>query len=539
LAGRSGDRSGVRFSKTQLLREREFRRCRGASTRDVDAFVYFCRHYVRIQVPEQGSVLFDLFEAQVDIMQTWMVEKHSIVLKARQIGWTTLSAVYALWLTLFWPDVNIVFLSKKEANAEFILGKSIYAYERLPEWMKERAPKRLTKNKKDLTFSNGSMIRSLPSREDPARGFTVDLVIVDEWAFLDNAEEAWASIEPITDVGGRCIGLSTANGWGDWFHQEWVKARAGIGYFTPMFYAWNARDDRDESWYEAKREALPEWQLHQEYPTTEDEAFIKSGRPVFDVDGLGQIKVDAPVRGRLDPDMGNGPKMPAFVREANGPVAIFEFPRDGEKYVVGADVAEGLVHGDYSSAHVTSVKTGKVVATYHAHVDPDVFGEAPLALLGYFYKTALVGVEVNNHGLTTCKALQRVKYPRIYYRRIVDTAYRTQQKMVGWRTDVKTKPLMIDELARALRDKVIDLRCAHTIAELRTYVRDEKGGMHGSPFDDRVVSLAICVQMLNHAADPDYEREDEDYTSVWYRIKQMMGEDSPESMFIGGRNVRR
>lgn len=530
----------MRFTKTELLREREFRRCRGQDTRDRAAFEYWCRHYVRIQVPEKGSVRFELFDAQRDIMDVWMQERYSIVLKARQIGWTTLAAIYSLWLAFFWPDQSIVFLSKKQENAEFILGKSIYAYERLPAWMQERGPKRATKNKQDITFGNGSKIRSLPSKEDPARGHTVDLVIVDEWAFLDNPENAWASIEPITDVGGRCIGLSTANGWGDFFHEMWVRARAGIGQFKPMFYPWSARDDRDASWYEAKCRDLEgkEWQLHQEYPSTEDEAFVKSGRPVFDVDKLAALRVEEPARGRLDATQGSH-RSPNFVRERNGPFAVFEMPRMGEQYVVGADVAEGLAHGDFSSAHVVHVRTGMVVAHYHARVDPDLFGERVLSELGYFYNQALIAVEVNNHGLTTCKALQRDRYPKVYYRRILDTAFRTQQKMVGWRTDMRTKPLMIDELARALRDEAIDLRCAHTVAELRTYVRDERGGMQGSPFDDRVVSLAIAVQMLNHAADPEYERPEERFGSFEWHMKQLLRDDSSASSFIGQHNVRR
>lgn len=528
----------MRFSKTQMLREREYRRCRGETTRDVDAFVYWCRNYVKIQVPERGSILFDLFDTQVQIIQTWMVEKMSIVLKARQIGWTTLAAIYALWLSMFWPDLNIVFLSKKQENAEFILGKSIYAYERLPEWMKERGPQRTTKNKRDLTFANGSMIRSLPSKEDPARGYTVDLVIVDEWAFLDNPEEAWASIEPITDVGGRCIGLSTANGWGDFFHQEWVRANAGIGVFKPMFFGWWARGDRNQAWYDAKARDLEgrEWQLHQEYPNSEDEAFIKSGRPVFDVDALAKMATEVPTVGFLDAVQGSH-KAPGFVKAPNQPLSIFEMPKMGKKYVIGADVAEGLAHGDFSSAHVIRVDTGQVVAVWHGRVDPDVFGDKILAELGYFYFGALIGVEVNNHGLTTCKALQRDRYPKVYYRRVVDTAFRSQQKMIGWRTDVKTKPLMIDELARALRDGAIDLRCTFTIAELRTYVRDDAGKMQGSPFDDRVISLALAVQMLNHAADPEYVIEAENYGSFEYKMKQLLKGDGTRK-FIGAGNVR-
>ena len=529
-----------RFSVTELLREKEYRRCRGTSTQDLDAFEYFCRNYAYIQHPERGAILFDLRPMQLEIMQTWMTERYSLVLKARQIGWSTLVAVYALWLSFFWDDQQIVMLSRKDEDAIKLLAKSDYAYKRLPPWMKERGPKRLTKNVKDLTFDNGSQIDSLPSKEDPARSRTVALVIVDEWAFLPNAEEAWASIEPIADIGGRVIGLSTANGWGDWFHTEWVKANAGISVFKPMFFPWSAVTERDEAWYEAKKSSMLEWQLHQEYPSTPEEAFIKSGRPVFDVEALQAMYVQPPDLGSLDTLLEDGSRSvraPRFRPEKNGPLQVWEYPTIGHSYVIGADVAEGLEHGDFSSAHVIDTTAGKVVAVWHAHADPDVFGER-LAELGWYYNRALVGVEVNNHGLTTNKALQRLKYPRIYYRRTLDQRTREQRLQVGWRTDVASKPLMIDELARAMRERAVTIEDAHTIAELMTFVRDEKGKMSGSPFDDRVISFAIAVQMLNHGYTPSADFGDEDdYWTFNYFMKKVTGEEGVE-VPMGSHNVR-
>ena len=128
----------------------------------------------------------------------------------------------------------------------------------------------------------------MPSASDPARGESATLVVVDEWAFLPNPEEAWASIEPVADVGGRIIGLSTANGSGNFFHELWVGAETGNNRFEPMFFPWSASEDRDESWYQSKKEqSMLSWQLAQEYPSsTPEEAFIKSGNPVFDLDVL-------------------------------------------------------------------------------------------------------------------------------------------------------------------------------------------------------------------------------------------------------------
>lgn len=486
-------------TRTELLHEKEWRRCRGEDVADVEAFTHWAIAHVKIQHPLHGAIAFNLRDAQREIIAVWMDERYSIVLKARQIGWSTLVAVYCLWLAVFHSDQMIVMLSRNQREARKLLAKADYAWKRLPRWMRARAPKRLTENKDDITFANGSIIESLPSKEDPARGSAVSLIVVDEWAFFDDAEAAWAAIQPVADVGGRVLGLSTANGWGDFFHSEWVKARAGIGKFVPMFFPWSANTDRDADWYEAQKNQMPEWQLWQEYPSTEDEAFIKSGRPVFNVDALAAMPIEIPRRGEISAIVGTGL---TFLEQKGGDLRVWDLPHHDEQYVIGADVAEGLQHGDYSSAHVLALKAKKVVAVWHGHIDPDLFGSV-LADLGNYYGRALVGVEVNNHGLSTNKALQRLRYPRTYYRRSLDQRTRQQRMQVGWRTDVASKPLIVDGLATVLRDGY-DCRDSETIAELRTYVRDEKGRTNGSPYDDRVVSFAIGVEMLNHAHDKYY-----------------------------------
>ncbi len=494
----------------------------------------FAERYCHIQHPERGSILIPLRPAQIEILETWFTERYSIVLKSRQIGWSTLVALYSLWLAFFWPDKLIIMLSKGDREAMKLLQKATYAYEALPAWMKLRGPKRTTRNLKKLSFDNASIIESLPSKEDPARSSTASLVIVDEWAFLDNPEDAWASIEPIADVGGRVIGLSTANGWGNFFHTMWVNATTGVSQFRPMFFPWSANDERDEAWLQAKFDNTPQqWLVHQEYPTTEDEAFIKSGNPVFDVEALAKMATFSPKRGHLR--SAGGKREVEFVPTSKGPLRIFHPPIYGESYVVGGDVAQGLEHGDFSSAHVICAKTNEVVAVWHGHTDPDLFGDE-MCLLGYHFNTALVGVEVNNHGLTTLKAMQRAAYPRMFFRREQDKRYDTQGPQLGWYTSMVTKPLMIDELAMALRAELI-LEDSETIAELRTYVRDERGQMNGSPYDDRVISLAIANQMRRYHSAQEFT-EPETKSGTWDYYFRKLTEKIHDRVPIGLHNVR-
>ena len=268
----------------ELRQEAEWRKC----ARDEP---YFLRKYWHIAHPAHGRILFDLRDAQSAALTHWDNHRYSLTLKARQIGWSTLVAAHQFWLAFFTPDQNIIDLSRTEREAVQLLRKTKYGFSHLPRWMVDRGPRSLVEHQQRMFFGNGSQIVSMPSASDPARGESATLIVVAEWAFLPNPEEAWSSGAPVADVGGRIIGLSTANGSGNFFHHLWVGSSTGNNKFEPMFYPWSATEDRDDAWYESKVESMLPWQLAQEYPTTPEEAFVKSGNPVFDLDVLDELMV--------------------------------------------------------------------------------------------------------------------------------------------------------------------------------------------------------------------------------------------------------
>jgi hypothetical protein len=522
----------------QLINEREWRKCRGPENatleEQVEAFVYFCSNYWHIKHPEHGRIKFEMREAQIETIRIWMSERYSVVLKARQIGFSTLGAAYAFWLVFFQPDRFVVMLSRTERESVKLLAKSKYGYKFLPQWMKERGPSQTTDHQLKMVFSNESAIESLPSGSDPARGESVYLVIVDEWAFLPNPEEAWASIEPIADVGGRVIGLSTANGSGNFFHQLWVGSQTGTNQFVGIFFPWSA-GDRDDDWYEVKARNMQSWQLHQEYPRFPEEAFVKSGNPVFDIDMLDAIPTMEPMWGYLECVLNRSYE---FVEGDEGPLSVWDLPRPDCVYVIGADVAEGLSHGDYSSAHIINASTGEMVAHWHGHTEPDIFGEL-CADLGWWYNGALLGIESNNHGLTALKAAQKVGYKNLYRQRKLSQRSPQATETLGWRTTSSTKPLAIDELSAALRNEDIILYDGRTIAELRTFVRKQNGKMAGSPHDDRTISLAIGNQMLKYVWLPQYmPNMDIPKNSILWWEKHLFTTPAEGRIPIGAHNVR-
>jgi len=279
------------YTLSELKQEAEWRKCKKNET-------YFLENYWHIAHPAHGRILFDLRSAQSTALKHWEDHRYSLTLKARQIGWSTLVAAHQFWLAFFHSDQNIIDLSRTEREAVLLLRKTKYGFKHLPEWMLERGPKSIMEHQQRMGFDNGSLITSMPSASDPARGESASLIVVDEWAFLPNPEEAWASIEPVADIGGRIIGLSTANGSGNFYHQLWVGASTGANKFAPMFFPWSATEDRGDSWYQEKIKSMLPWQLAQEYPTTPEEAFVKSGNPVFDLDVLEQMGRNT-IRGKL------------------------------------------------------------------------------------------------------------------------------------------------------------------------------------------------------------------------------------------------
>ena len=173
---------------TDLLNEKEWRKCKGAegaTTEElVAAFSHFCATYWTIRHPERGRIKFALREAQEETVRVWIDARYSIVLKARQIGFSTLAAAFTFWETFFWPDRFTVMLSRTEREASKLLQKTKYGYKMLPPWMRLRGPDLLSDNQLKMVFANDSSLESLPSGNDPARGEAVYRVVIDEMAFL-------------------------------------------------------------------------------------------------------------------------------------------------------------------------------------------------------------------------------------------------------------------------------------------------------------------------------------------------------------------
>lgn len=481
-----------------LIFEVEFRKCQKDP-------VYFFENYWHVQNPseETGSVLFAPWDGQKVIIETMLGESKVIALKARQIGYSTIAAAVCFWEAFFAPGRYFIMLSRREEDSIKLLAKVVYGYVRLPDWIRERGPRRIDQGQLKFTLSNDSRMTSSPAKNSPARGETAYRIIIDEWAFFENEAETWASIEPAADIGGRIFALSTANGSGGFFEDFWNRAVEGINGFTPVFMPWNANPGRDGEWYERKKRELPEWQLHQEYPYDPAVAFIRSGQTVFDVNLMLEMR-DRCWAGTAGETVRFEGISEFHPDPSKGNLEVFSEYEWGQRYAIGADTSANVSGGDFCSAHVirlpyldgeNGLVKASVAAHWHGKIDPDDFG-FELANLGWYYGTAIICVESNTHGLSTLKTLnRRVNYPNLYWEKApnVQRGRQPMRKKAGFRTTAQSKPLMIDQLNSALREGDLEVPCAATINELMRYVRKD-GRMTGSPNDDRVMSLGLAVE---------------------------------------------
>ena len=262
--------------------------------------------------------------------------------------------------------------------------------------------------------------------------------------------------------------------------------------------------------------------FHQEFPTTAREAFVTTGRGVFDMDVLGKLVLESQRLQRERPAEGFHIPVQAwkekggekYIIEAmdEGGLQVWERPVPNREYRIGADVSEGIDVGrdtDWSVAVVLSAESMNEVAMLRVKIDPDLFGWQ-LASLGKWYNNAKLLVERNNHGLVTLKFLSDVHlYPDIYSEKILDERSSRSARKLGFHTTVKSKPLIIDYLKELIREDEINIRSPKLLDELQTFVNFPNGKMaaQSGSHDDCVMALAIaCFGCKMFPAMPEWNK---------------------------------
>lgn len=225
--------------------------------------MYFIKNYVYIINLNVGLTKFDLYEYQQDLIQTALDNRFSIFVTARQMGKTTTIAAFLLYKAMFTKDYKIGVLANKKANAREILSRIQLMYENLPFWLKIGLK---TWNKSTIHFSNGSKIFAAATTSSSIRGESVNCILLDEFAFVKNADEFYTSTHPVVSSGKdtKIIITSTPNGM-NLFYKLYIDSKHNRNNFANRMYKWDAHPERDAAWLEEMRKTMSEQQFDQEF----------------------------------------------------------------------------------------------------------------------------------------------------------------------------------------------------------------------------------------------------------------------------------
>lgn len=470
-------------------------------------FSYFLREYVWIEDRKSGhdpapsTIRWEWWPVH-NKMVADLSERLIVILKARQISWSWLLAAYRLYNAMFVPNYLYLLFSQGEDEAKESLRKSKFIYEHLPDWLRSPVT---TSNQEQLTFAitNGTILVK-PSTEKAGRSYTASCIEADEAAFHPYAAANYTAYKPAIDAGGQHIVVSTANGFGNMFERMYHAAKAGNSPYQCRFYPWNVRPGRDRDWLAEQRLALEAAgqgdKLQQEYPGTDEEAFLVTGRPRFNVE-----VIEAGIKAAWEPLK----YVPPDLLHVPG-LRLWKLPIPGQPYVMFSDPAEGLAHGDNSVTQVLAARTLEHVATLKGKWEPAYFTQLS-SQLGRYYNLAFWGWERNNHGhvmtatINPPPGLGAGVYPvgRCYWH--IDSEpsqsqYRDRKepiKHLGFPTTPQTRGPLIDDLAVALDSYSLTSPSRSFWEECRTFVVDDKGraaGMEGTT-DDEVLAMAGARRM--------------------------------------------
>lgn len=453
--------------------------------------VYFIDNYCWVQHPTKGKMKFHLFDYQRELLRCYHENRYSINMLGRQMGKTATAAAYLIWYAMFIPDSTILIAAHKFAGAQEIMQRVRYTYETLPHWIKAGAT---SYNKGSIDFDNGSRIISTTTTETTARGMSLSLIYLDEFAFVKPriASEFWTSISPTLSTGGKCIITSTPNQDDDQFARIWKEAtknvdeygnttKYGKNGFSHIKFIWSQHPDRDEAWANTERIKIGEERFLREHECefiTADETLINSMKLVTmeSKDPSGKI----------------------------GQVRVFRYPERNAGYVVGWDPSLGT-GGDPAAIQVFRLPELEQVAEWQ-HNKTDIQGQLrTLVGINKWLRDETEGtaeiywsVENNTIGeaaLISIREYGEENIPGTFVQEIRRAGQSRGRR--GFNTTHKTKITACMRLKSYVESDKMTIRSHNLLRELKNFIaRGSSFAAKDGETDDLVMATILAIRIV-------------------------------------------
>jgi hypothetical protein len=443
------------WTKEQVL---EYKKCMASPS-------YFAETYVKVISLDRGLVPFNLYPYQKRMFEHFNNNRFNIVLACRQSGKSISSVAYILWYACFHAEKVIAVLANKGATSREMLGRITLMLENLPFFLQ---PGCKTLNKGSIDFSNNSRIIAASTSGSSIRGMSVNLLYLDEFAFVERASEFYTSTYPVVSAGKdtKVIITSTANGIGNVFHKIWEGANQGVNEYVPFRVDWHDVPGRDEKWKAETIANTSVLQFDQEFGNT----FFGTGDTLINAQTLMQLRAKQPI---------------AYME--GGDFLIYEETVADHDYIMCVDVSKGRGQ-DYSTFNIIDIseRPFKQVAVYRCNtISPLLF---PNIIYKYakVYNEAYVVIESNDQGTLVCNGLYLdLEYENMHVESV------TKSRM-GIDINRKTKRLGCSGIKDLLEEQKLEIVDENTILEISTFVaKGQSWEASDGNHDDLMMNLVM------------------------------------------------
>lgn len=495
-------------------------------------FRLFAQNFIKIVDNNGELVPFVLNDQQREFIEN--MEKYNIILKSRQLGFSTLSLAYSLYNAIIKPNTSYLIVSYKQDSSLALFERLKTMNNYLPREKFNIFPATKRDNRNELLFENGSRILCVTSgHKDVGRGNTFQLILLSEFAFYQNQEKVILSAEQslAKNEESKVIIETTANGM-NYFQQLFSNAWKGESKYKAFFFPFYSSAVKEqfkhelqqaEEWYRSENHGqrmlvkdligeekilyekcknlsfimwrqwklldMSKQQFYQEYPSNPMEAFISSGNSVFDQGKILEKMnyLPKPIR-----EIGELPNI--LAKYLNKSLFIYHLPKRG-KYWGGVDTASGS-GGDYSAVAIYDSEGEQVCSFFDNRIPVYEFAEV-VNELGRYFGYAFLVVERNTYGLPMLERLRKqYEYLNLYKQRIFDQKGK-KKAQIGFTTTQATKGILISDFKEQFERGLININCPETLQQMQIFQENDgklsnSGG--NNSHDDLVIANALAIQ---------------------------------------------
>jgi hypothetical protein len=453
--------------------------------------IYFIENHMKIITLNDGLQNFKPYPYQRDMIHSFVENRYTIVTTARQAGKSTTTCGFILWYIIFHADKTVALLANKGETAREILGRVQLAYQHLPQWLQQGIKEW---NKGSFVLENNSRVIAAATSASAIRGYTINLLFIDEAAHIDNWDEFFTSVYPTISSGtdSKIVLVSTPNGLNH-FYSTWVNAQEGRNGYNPILVNWEAVPGRDEKW---KQNTLAGMNFDiEKFDQEMNCEFLGSSGTLISGWKLKELVHQAPI-----------------VKQ-EGLIQYYK-PEKNHIYIIIADVSrgKGLDYSAFQVIDVTKMPYDQVCVYRNNAVTPVDYADV-IHRIAKAYNNASVLVEINDIGEQVSHSLHYdFGYEHILFTenagrsgKQVTAGFSGRSADKGIRTTKVVKSVGCSILKLLVEQNQFIINDFHTINELSTFSKkgnsyEAESGKH----DDLVMCLVLFAWLSEQQYFKDY-----------------------------------